>query len=361
MKNLLLITGAGASRGVVDPGRAKVNMAYYPPLTKDLFNWQYVIGVEPFIQACLDNHPLAAQVGYRFQLKDQQEKEQGLEKYLAELKNDRLLMKRNQYWATLLFLKQLFEGISSNYISSKEGLPSNYKELIDGIAESRYNQILWLNLNYDLLADFAIKVSAHSKLNSLDDYTKLQTSDGLKIIYTKPHGSVDWFRQISDPALELEKIKRGELPENFGTEILSKTIFTQYQAISSLRTETVGNTHYVVKFPEGWYPALTAPIGKYDYINKDHIEIIKKELKTTTDLLSIGFNALDDDILELIRDYVPEIKKMLLVNGSRNSNIVVCDRIIEHCKNVRVGKNEAVFDGDFTEFIKNGMKNWLSK
>ena len=359
MKNLLLITGAGASRGVVDPGKAKVNMAFYPPLARDLFNPKYVIGLESFIQVCLNGHPLAAQIGYRFQLMPRDEQELGMEKYLAELKNNRLLMKRNQYWATLLFLKQLFEGISSNYISS--GLPSNYKELIDGIAESQYDQILWLNLNYDLLADSAIKVSAHSELHSLEDYTNLQTPDGLKIIYTKPHGSVDWYRQISDPTLKLEKIKRGELPKNFEMELLTKTVFTEREAVFKRREEHVGNAHYFVQFPEGWFPALTAPIGKYDYIIENHIEIIKKELKTTTDLLSIGFNALDNDILDLIRDHAPEIKKMLLVNGNRNSNISVCERITEHCKNVRVEKNEAVFDGDFTYFIMNGMKSWLSK
>jgi len=95
------------------------------------------------VAKCLNGHRMAAQVGYDFNMK-LRNGEQGLEAYLASLKKNNKLIMKNQYWATIPYLAELFYEISNGYISNGRGIPSNYKALIDGVAQSNYEQILWL-------------------------------------------------------------------------------------------------------------------------------------------------------------------------------------------------------------------------
>lgn len=367
LNNLLLITGAGASHDVIDLARMLVSESLRPPLTKNLFypplyNEKEIAskGEESgYILECLESHPLAAQVGYEFYNRfGKNGKEANLEEYLSELKNNKKYIIKTQFWAIPLYLYDLFYKISNDYLPSSKGLPSNYKSLIDRISESSYTQIIWLNLNYDLLADYTIKISTNHELKSFDDYMKIETQDGLKIKYTKPHGSVDWFKRLDDPTIEWIDIKSGNLPTDFENR-LSKEIYT-FNSLPKVRTEDIPGGFRVLTFPEGWYPAVTAPIGEYDYVYQKHIEAILPELKFTTSVLCIGFSALDIDILNLIRDNIKQIDNLKIVNGSIGSAKEAYEHIEQHCSNLNVVEETALFDGGFTKFIQDGIDEWLN-
>ncbi len=350
MKNLLLITGAGASHGVTDTPEA--NLKFKPPLTKHLFNSNFASKENHYIADCLKNNPLAHQAGDVFRNRLNSGQEDSLEGYLTKLKNSKELPRLRQYWAIPIYLYELFNSVSYSYLPTSYGLPSNYKELIDAINGSKYDQLIWLNLNYDLLADQAIRISIKNKLTNfkLEDYTQLETEDGkLKIKYTKPHGSVDWFYKILIPGVDWQQIKIGleTIPVDFPNK-LSEEICMGYGLPSGV-------------FPQQYYPALTAPIGKdYGFIYDKHIQDIIPDLKNTQDVLCIGFSAFDEDILKLIKN-VPQIVKLKIVNEDRKSGREAFGRIQAYHQDIWASVESAEFDGGFSQFIGKELQRWLSR
>lgn len=359
MDNILVITGAGASYDVVHRPATATNGDYMPPLTKDIFNGKYA----SHIQNCLNKHKNASQVGYRFRMIYKGGEVQSLEKSLSDLKNSKLKTEQDEYYATIPYLQELFYGISKKYLPSEKGLPSNYGELINGISNSKYKQILWLNLNYDMFADYALRKYVYGQIDTLDGHMNLNTEDGLKIKYSKPHGSVNWFRFITTQGLNIDKIIEGKIPKDF-EKCLSEEIYTEYElkrmsGIDLKRKYTREDTYE--HFPKCWFPSLAAPIGKYSPMIKKHIESMKLDLETTTTLLCIGFSALDEDILDLIKKNVKCIDKMLIVNGDKKAGDVTKERLFNHCSVVFKIKQDPVFSGGFSSFVGNEMHKWLAE
>lgn len=345
MENLLLITGAGASHDVADPHEINVRSEFTPPLTSYLFTGgggQLIDSVNRF----LISNPIAAQVG-----KEWKRTKQPLEEYLSDLKNSKSLMLRKRYWAVPIYLHELFLRISNGYINSASmGIPSNYTSLITAIAKNgNYGQIIWLNLNYDILADYAIRQATNNALKRFEDYMYLETIDKIKIKYTKPHGSVDWFRR-NKTTIPWDAIRRAEIPDDF-EQLLSTEIYTEDLA-----------HHYELSPKEVFrYPAILAPLGKYDYVYKNHIEAIISDLEkiSSLSLLCIGFSALDQDILDLIKNHVQSVRKIKIVNGSPDNGRKAYLNIVGYCEQIKIPPEKAVFNGGFNTFINEGIDEWL--
>ena len=347
MNNLLLITGAGASYDVTNTEKVSVNSSFVPPLTKDLFNVQ----LGGFIIDCLKDNPLAYQAGLMFYANSRDSNEQSLEQFLRDLKESGELPSKKQYRSIPIYLYDLFTKISHSYLPTRYGgFASNYKALIDMINGSNYDQLLWLNLNYDLFADQAIGISIKNKLTpfKLDDYTSFETDDGkLKIKYTKPHGSVDWVRKMHISGIEWQHIRIGleTVPEDF-SEKISEEIYMKYGLPSG-------------KFEKEYYPAISAPVGKdYRFVYKRHMDDIIPDLEHTKDVLCIGFGALDKDILDLLK-HVPQILKLKIVNKDLKSGEEAFARIEAAHQDVWERMERAVFNGGFTQFIGKELRKWL--
>ncbi len=361
MNNLLLITGAGASHDIINIERVPTsNRTYQPPLTKDLFLFDTGI-LRPYSALCQGNHPIASQVGHDFYNRFGVGGEaSNLEGFLREIKNSKSSAKRKQFWAVPLYLFELFQEIGRHYTpTNTPGLPSNYKSLIDEISESDYDQVIWLNLNYDLLADFAIKSTASSNLlKNFNNYMDLVIpgKKSIKLKYTKPHGSIDWCKPIKDPqansrVINLEEIKLGTVPDDFENlisgEVVKADVIPDGTVAGRLRN---------------WYPAITAPIGEYNFVYQAHIDEIIPHLKETDTVLCIGFSALDNDILNLINENMPRIKKMRIVNGPGSSSGETYDRIQAHCNRMQIARKEnSLFNGTFSQFMKDKVNQWLSE
>lgn len=348
MKSILIITGAGASHDVAEPREISVSSFCTPPLTKDLFRSGegQKIGV---VKEKLQNNPIAAQIGAEWT------KEQPLEAYLSEIKNNPQKMVSERYWAIPIYLHELFLSISQQYILSKKiGMPSNYNTLISTVVKTSYNKVVWINLNYDLLADYAIKAAAVTSLSTFDDYMKIETKDKIKIKYTKPHGSVDWYR-INKIGTSWDLIQQGAIPDNFESA-LSEEIYTEHESAHKVHSEFRR---------ERLYPAISAPLGKYNYIYPRHIEAIIPDLQEHIAVLCVGFGALDDDILGLMAKNVNKISKMKIVNKSYADGKVAYTNIKRHyheCrKSIDISEDRVLYGGGFSDFIATGeLKKWLS-
>ncbi len=355
MNNLLIITGAGASHDVVGGG-VSIDPAFKPPLTKDLFLPETNLDDYRAIIDCLRRNPIAYQVGYEFYkiFCNKDEPTASLEEFLFRKKNSHKNIIKNQFWAVPLYLFELFSAISCNYLTTKVGLPSNYLALLNIISETNnYSKIIWLNLNYDYLADFAIRKATNNKLENFKDYMNLTTQDNIQIKYTKPHGSIDWFKKILDPKIGSDYAKEGRLPVNFD-KLLSKEVYkARYEVANVERSRIVAR-------PSNWYPAISAPIGrKYGFVYEGHTDEITSELRSTASVLCIGFSALDDDILTLLRQNLPNIGKMQIVNGTRASGDETYNRINKDWGKIKVDVGHAVFDGGFTHFIVTKAEDWM--
>lgn len=361
-ENLLIITGAGASHDVINENiispEAFNSFSYKAPLTKNLFypptrNGEVAAPAEEsgYILTCLKEYPLAWQAGYDFLNTCQNANEYNLEKYLYDLKTNNNKDKKNQYWSMPLYLYKLFKIISNAYLPTAKGLPSNYRSLFNEITGSKFNQVVWLNLNYDLFADHAIKSLTNNELKTFDDYVNLITKNELKIKYIKAHGSVDWFFGISSKInITWEDIKKGNIPKDF-EKYLSKEVYT----LEDTKRYTEAN------FPDKWFPAISVPLGKYKPIYKKHFTKVKPFLKKATSILCIGFSALDEDILSTVKENIPEVNELLIVNGNLESGKRAYKKIARACNRLKVSEDVAVFDGGFSKFVGEQLKKWINQ
>lgn len=174
-KNLLLITGAGASYDSIDVRAASIagQIQYRPLLTEELFTPSYTKSTDPyqnhFNVTCLKNNRKAYQVGYGIMLTKSINPEEGIEAKLYQLKNSKNLTDQKLYWTIPLYLNELFTEISRKYLPGRTA-PSNYYHLLLELNRSKYKKIIWINLNYDLLADYAIEEFMGARLDGLDKY-----------------------------------------------------------------------------------------------------------------------------------------------------------------------------------------------
>lgn len=359
MNNLLIITGAGASHDIIPLDRVPTqNRTYQPPLTKDLFLFDVTLADgSPYSANCLQEHSIASQVGHNFYNlfgKDFDIADAiSLEEYLKEIKNSNSPLVRKQFWAIPIYFFNLFSEISRHYTpTNTPGLPSNYKTLLDSVSESDYEKIIWLNLNYDLLADFAIRNSISNKFENLDDYMnlKIQGKKTILLKYTKPHGSIDWFKTIIGSGINLNEIQLGKAPDNFESLISQEIIKVK-----------VNSEGAIIGRPSNGYPAITAPIGAYKFVYQEHINNMIADLTGVNSMLCIGFSALDNDVLDLIKIHVPKIRKLQIVNGTREAGDQAHKRMVEYCANVNVPYQDTIFEGGFTQFSNREIHKWLSR
>ena len=361
MRNLLLITGAGASYDVVDWREGNVNFKYWPPLTRNLFKpilrnienrdkFREIV-VSECINDQLSKHPVANELGIEFATQYAgSDSEAELEKFLAERKNSKSPSLRRDFWAMPYYLRDLFFEISQKCIKSQIARSTNYKFLLNKLVRSNlYGEIIWLNLNYDLFADVAIKsFRGNEDFKNFDDYMDIEIEEGLKVSYTKPHGSVDWWYASKEFVFTKDTIKAGRVPDDFEKKVSSSELMVHKQLTGTMESHA--------------YPAITAPMGEYNFIYKPHKECIMQDLDKIDDLLCIGFSALDKHILKLIKDNCPTFKRMQIVNGSGDSGEKAYHRMYEYYGSTgRMGVpiEHAVFDGGFTKFVKKGFSDWI--
>jgi hypothetical protein len=353
MKSILIITGAGASHDVVHKNAERDTER--PPLTEKLFDKDYILKLEGIDSPCAISHylkanPLAAHVGYEY-MRQPEGKKKTLEKYLFDLfhhKNDDM---QCQYWAVPIYLQDLFFSISEYYLDTgSAGVPYNYKTLIDRISVSKkFDQVLWFNLNYDLFADRALRKADKSEnmLSNLDHYMRLETKGGLKIKYTKPHGSVNWFYQVKND-YNVNTLRLNGFPVNFQQSIDDKLCI-----IENLRKMDKAR----------WYPAISAPVGNYKYIYQPHIDDMEKLFYTVESIMCIGFSALDKDIVDLIKK-VPNIQsklqdKTIVVNGKEDDSYRAYELLTK--ANCAIPGAQASFNGGFSDFLKDHISEWIAR
>lgn len=300
--NVLVIFGAGASKGLLIPNQAVLDATYQPPVTSELFAGRPATHVH--LKHYKGAERLANTVRRRLAAGDD------LEEVLRELQDVNASPTREELLEFPLFLQELFGEISVNYVSTAGG----YDVLVNALLTSNVGHVTFLTLNYDLFLETALGTQPlGGPIQTMERYVTNRWS------IVKLHGSVNWARKVLHVEIEdppdpnpnahreamLELLAREGLPPLGGKIIILPAWWRRF-----------------MKLPGGevapFYPELALPVrGKYKHrCPESHVEELRARILLATNVLVIGTRGRDADLLELLAA-LPALNQFVLVAENR--------------------------------------------
>jgi hypothetical protein len=323
---LTIILGAGASHDCA-ANQTQVNRHWHPPLAKEVFapRFEAILSHYPKVQARLDE--------IRTRL-DQGENIEGILRDLYYAAD-----RTRNYWVLgiPLYLRELFWTISLDYLRGS----SKFDTLVRYALDSPFENILFLNLNYDLFLESALERYGNHEFDSLSSYLP----DGKKWLLVKPHGSVNWARIL----------------ENCPTDSTGRPLpsLLQGPAIFSPELRVVMWNRHLHDFyspgggPPGYlYPQIVVPAnGPKGFVCPgDHTDRAKAFIKNCQNFLLIGFSARDDDVLDLLHS-MPGRSRVMIVSGKDARAIF--KRVSSHVPSLKAKKLVVSFySAGFSRFVE---------
>src|SRR5260370_30458401 len=177
-RKLAVILGAGASRGCLGNGiAARASDQWLPPLANELFDRRFDPLLTRFIRlaAHLDDVRIVlSSEGANF------------EKCLLDFY--RSAERSGDRWPLdiPLYLRELLWTVSDEYLQGS----SKYDTLVQRVLGSPFERIMFLNLNYDLFVENALRNCNRHLFDSVRSYIP----PNKKWLLINPHGSVNWAR-----------------------------------------------------------------------------------------------------------------------------------------------------------------------
>ncbi len=352
MKNLIVLIGAGASAGAVVPG-INSRHGWAPPVTKDIFNIRFESILNKF-------GSVSSFAGINDDLANGADLEIYLNAHIGtHLTYSRLSdTRRRQINQLPLYLQDLFR-----YITDLFSATNYYRRLVDQLFESNI-KVTFVTLNYDLLLDRAIEDASGIQLDNFANYF---VNSG-KWVLLKPHGSINWFRQIMN--------RYGQTGENFESwkaivnrmnilTDLDKIIF-HVEKLNSSDTNSFTNG-FINNVP--FYPALAIPNGEYEFIYPvdNYREILEKNLQESENYLLIGLSGYAKDLLKVLNDNVKSVRNLLIV-GRSHVNDTYEKLILEApvFSRDQWSVNDVKYGSGFENFVKiknagSDLENFLGK
>lgn len=213
---------------------------------------------------------------------------------------------------------------------------TNYKTLLDQIRHWRkVEHVCLATFNYDRMLEDALPTIG-VKIRELKDYV---ANPNFKII--KLHGSVDWAREVS---------LRIDLSSQNDWQVVSELIEHAPDLEISSRF-TMVSSHPIAKASTGQilFPALAIPVEtKLSFeCPPEHLEVLGECLPKVEKILVIGWRAMEQHFLTLLREGLSKNVRIMAVSGREDEAIKTLDRI-------RAAGIEGEFsasDGRFTDFI----------
>ena len=329
-KRLTIILGAGASHGCADEATAAhVNGGFRPPLVQDLFGARF--------NAILDRYP-------------------GLTARLDELRNDlrnnanfeevfRGLLesaeRHRKFWPLQvpLYLRELFWTISLEYVRGS----TKFDTLVRRALESPYEEVLFINLNYDLFLEDALTNYDQHEFSDIGSYSPMSR----KWRYVKPHGSVNWARI-------LENCPEGDQGWFLPTRLKQMPVFSPQLRV------VMWNRHSRDFYVPGGgargylYPQLIVPTDqpKNFVCPREHIDQATMFIQDCQGFLVIGFSGRDEDVVGLLRNARNDARWVIVSCGDARS---IFERLGRQGGSGTISGVDAIFyDMGFAKFVDDG-------
>jgi hypothetical protein len=217
------------------------------------------------------------------------------------------------------------------------GGDTNYKTLLDQIQRWRKpgDQVCLVTFNYDGMLENALP-SVGLNIRELRDYI---TSEEYKII--KPHGSVNWAREVKTPVKDLQ---------NRNTWQVAYELIDRAPELDISQKYCMVNEHPIGKSGEQvLFPALAIPVEtKQNYeCPEEHFSVLCEQLRKVGKLLLIGWRAMEDHFLKLLRDNLPSGIRGMVVAGNKDE----ANNTIKNIADAGIKGDFLPTNGGFSDFV----------
>jgi hypothetical protein len=330
MKRLTIILGAGASYGRGDGAlAAQLNTLLRPPLVRDVFGPQFdaILGWYPGLTARLD------------ELRNDLRQNANFEEVFRGLLES--AERHQKFWPLQipLYLRELFWTISLEYVDGS----SKYDTLIRRALESSYEEVLFINLNYDLFLESALRNYDQHEFSDVSSYWPPCG----KWRYIKPHGSVNWARMLENcPADSYGWFLPGRLRE---MPVLSPELRVVMWNRHS------GDFYIPGGGPRGYlYPQLVVPADqpKNFVCPREHIDQATMFIQDCQGFLVIGFSGRHEDVVGLLGSARNDARWVIVSCGDPRS---IFERLGRQGGSGTVSGVDAIFyDMGFAKFVDDG-------
>lgn len=326
-KQLTIILGAGASHDCGDENTAsRLKNKFRPPLAKDIFSGRFdgILNRFPAITARLD------------ELRTQLSKNGNFEEVFRTLLES--ATRHQTFWPFQLplYLRELFWTISEEYIQGS----SKFDTLVRRTLESSFEQVLFVNLNYDLFLEDALTNYHQHQFLDLTSY--MPSSKNWR--YLKPHGSVNWARIM----VNCPSDSSGWF---FPSRLQDPPVCSPDLRIVMWNRHS-GDFYIPGGGPRGYlYPQVVVPTDKpKSFVAPDeHVAEARRFIDTCRHFLAIGFSGRDEDVLRLFEAVPSESRWTIVSQGDARASVRRISSTVAALK----PKNGtlACYDKGFSKFV----------
>jgi len=327
---LMVVFGAGASydsSSSFRPGSGR-DSPYRPPLANDLFDAK-----EQFRQFA-QKYPRVLQViQYLREIPEDKSIEEVLETLQAEAGD--YDNRKRQMAAIRYYLYELLWECTTQWDRCTQG-DSNYRTLLDQIERHRGDdRVALVTFNYDRLLEHALVADFGFKIDKIAAY--MTSHPGYKLF--KLHGSIDWARAIANPP-QLN-FNRHNIIEGFPDLLLSSTFTVCGNNIDSAKGLPL-------------FPALAIPVQtkKSFECPDEHIQTLNSMIAETTKILFIGWRAQETHFLDLLRQNLPSLRSVMVVDKNESNARKVLGQIQNDLRDKVYGADTVPAYGGFSDFVR---------
>jgi hypothetical protein len=217
--------------------------------------------------------------------------------------------------------------------------------------------VILLNLNYDLFLEKAIEVFDDHAFSNISSYWPKEKKWAL----IKPHGSVNWGRELIDfhpSGVRDINAVLGQLTRipTFSNEM---TLIGNRARIEAFDVNARVTTGKIL------FPCIALPSeGAKEFVCHDeHLAALRAQVVSCTCFLFIGFSGLDPHILDLLKEG-PKITKLKIVSRNLESADQIHKRLsrtIHRIPQIRTKTvNSRLYPFGFAKFVEsNDFKKFL--
>ncbi len=217
---------------------------------------------------------------------------------------------------------------------------TNYKALLDQIERWRRKEkcVCLVTFNYDRLLEQALPIVG-MQIRKLSDYIG---SDTYKVI--KPHGSIDWGREVKTP-VTIQKKGSWEIAHELVDRAAELAVSQRYRLVADPYPIAHGGDCAL-------FPALAIPVEKkVEYeCPPDHLDALDRCITQVTKLLVIGWRATEYQFLKRLAGQLPRKLDFMVVAGSGEGSAEVGRRL--HEAGIATEGRFFPYEHGFTEFVE---------
>jgi hypothetical protein len=312
--SLLVIFGAGASYDSAPALRPPPDFDDRPPLAKDLF------ADRAFHRRALDLFPECWAIVPRLRAHPGPSLELRLEEIQSEvtpLGRAPDAVRLQQLAAVRFYLQTLLFSCEYEW-GLRHGGITNYRALLEDIRYYGNDEVALVTFNYDRMLERAAEAVAGVTIRQMADYLSLGRFAVFKI-----HGSVNWGREVLQPPT----------PHVNEEPHITRTLIAKAGSYRTSDLIVLSNANApIVRDVERQMvllPAVAVPVQTKQQFEcpVEHLHALKARLRTTTRILIIGWQGLDDHFVQLMRAHVPSRPRLEVVAGDARQASGIADRL----------------------------------